>query len=283
MSVVVLIPAHRSQLEHFERVALERCVDVLRGRPLVVALPADLDPVPLRAFSRQLQFERFAPEYFRSVGDYNRLLLSDEFYARFAAFDYMLIHQLDAFVFRDELDAWCARGYDYLGAPWLPRSRLPLPAALSALRIKQRLYRLLDRRNPDGGVRHAQYDYTVGNGGFSLRRIAALRAALARLGKRLAEYQRYQHYSHGEDIFFCVEANRYRTHVRTPPLRTAVAFAWESQPAVAAQLNGGDLPFGCHGWNRLHREYWRPVFARFGIALDDVLGQPTAATRPERA
>jgi hypothetical protein len=281
VNVVVLIPAHRSWLQPFERVALERCLDTLRGRPVVMVLPADVDSTPLRTLSSRLQFERFAPECFRSVGDYNRLLLSDEFYARFASFEYMLIHQLDAFVFRDDLDAWCARGYDYVGAPWLPQSRLPSMPARCALRIKRRLYRLLDRRTPEGGVRHAQYDYTAGNGGLSLRRIAALRAALARFASRLEVYRSYQHYSQGEDIFFCVEANRYRTHVRTAPLRMAAAFAWESQPAVAEQLNGGDLPFGCHGWNRLHREYWRPVFARFGVALDEVLGAPADLRRPD--
>ena len=274
MSVVIVIPSHRSRLERFERLALERCVQLLRGRPLVMALPADADPAPLRDVSPQLQFERFAPECFRSVADYNRLLLSDEFYARFASFDHMLIHQLDAFVFRDELAAWCARDYDYIGAPWLPRPRLPSAWARGVLGVKRRFYRLLDRRFPGGGVRHAQYDYTAGNGGLSLRRIAVMRSMLERFAARLEQYRHYRHHSLGEDIFFCVEANRYRTHVRTPPLRVAARFAWESAPMAAAQLTAGALPFGCHGWNRLHREYWRPVFAGFGIALDEVLDQP---------
>jgi len=270
MSVVIVIPTHRSRLERFEHVALARCVEVLRGKPLVMVLPADADPAPLREVSPQLQFERFAPECFRSVADYNGLLLSDEFYARFASFDHMLIHQLDAFVFRDELDAW------YIGAPWLPRPRLPSPWARGVLGVKRRLYRLLDRGYPGGGVRHAQYDYTAGNGGFSLRRIAVLRSMLKRFAARLEPYRRYDHHSLGEDIFFCVETNRYRTQVRTAPLPVAARFAWESAPMAAAQLTGGALPFGCHGWNRLHREYWRPVFARFDIALDELLDQPPA-------
>jgi hypothetical protein len=279
MSVVVVIPSHRSRLEPFEHIALRRCVELLQSRPLVMMLPADRDQSALRAEYPQLRFESFAPECFRSVADYNRLLLSDPFYARFAAFDYMLIHQLDAFMFRDELDAWCARDYDYIGAPWLPEPRLPSAAALCALRVKRRLYRLVDRSYRDGGARHAQYDYTAGNGGFSLRRIAVLRSVLERFDKRAHAYRGYGHHSRGEDIFFSMEVNRYRTHVRTPPLATAAAFAWESQPAVAAQLTGGALPFGCHGWNRLHRDYWCPVFARFGIDLDDVLGRPAAVRR----
>ena len=75
-----------------------------------------------------------------------------------------------------------------------------------------------------------------------------------------------------EDVFFCLEANRYRQHVRTPPLKVAVRFAWETNPAIAAQLTGGALPFGCHAWDKLHRDHWRPVFARLGYDLDDMLG-----------
>lgn len=45
-------------------------------------------------------------------------MLSAEFYERFLAWDYILLCQTDAFVFRDELADWCARGYDYIGAPW---------------------------------------------------------------------------------------------------------------------------------------------------------------------
>lgn len=38
-----------------------------------------------------------------SVDDYSILLQSHPLYERFADFDYMLIYQLDAWVFRDEL------------------------------------------------------------------------------------------------------------------------------------------------------------------------------------
>ena len=31
-------------------------------------------------------------------------------------YEYMLIHQLDAFLFKDELDYWCNKEYDYIGA-----------------------------------------------------------------------------------------------------------------------------------------------------------------------
>lgn len=44
-------------------------------------------------------------------------MLSAEFYDRFAAYEYVLIYQLDAFVFADRLAEFCQMGYDYIGAP----------------------------------------------------------------------------------------------------------------------------------------------------------------------
>jgi hypothetical protein len=88
----------------------------------------------LSALARQyppLSIESFPDENFRDISCYNRMLLNDEFYARFAEYEYALIHQLDAFVFSDRLLEWCKLGYDYIGAPWLPYRAPPTTYALS--------------------------------------------------------------------------------------------------------------------------------------------------------
>ena len=73
--------------------------------------------------------ETFDPAYFTSIQGYNRLLLSTEFYQRFLGSAYLLICQLDVFVFRDELAGWVARGYDYVGAPWVSSTAGQRPAS----------------------------------------------------------------------------------------------------------------------------------------------------------
>ena len=50
----------------------------------------------------------------RSYSDY---VLSSEFYDTFKAYDYMLLYQLDAFVFEDRLMEFWELKYDYIGAP----------------------------------------------------------------------------------------------------------------------------------------------------------------------
>lgn len=277
--VCVVIPCYRADLPLYERASLARCVEVLQRHPLFLAKPGGLDSSALLQQYPTLRQEEFPDEFFRSVDGYNRLLLSDFFYARFARYEYMLIYQLDAFVFSDQLLSWCSRGYDYIGAPWLPRKEpLGLGGKLRA-RIRGPLYRWMDRKDRDGlGAHHAQYDYVAGNGGFSLRRVRKMRSVLAELSARAERYREGSHYTLNEDIFFCIEANRYRRRVKLPSLREAVQFAWESHPSLAARLNHGQLPFGCHGWNRLHRDEWRGIFARLGYSVDALLGPAYAST-----
>jgi hypothetical protein len=108
--------------------------------------------MPERQGSRRIHVVRFDPDFFRNTTTYSALLISAGFYAAFASYDFILIHQLDVFVFRDELADWCARGYDYIGAPWFDVDWF-------------------------GEVRDAwppaTRDNVVGNGGFSLRRCAS--------------------------------------------------------------------------------------------------------------
>ena len=52
----------------------------------------------------QLGLLRFSDHWFHRVSTYNKLMLSLDFYVRFSAYGYLLVYQLDAWVFSDELD-----------------------------------------------------------------------------------------------------------------------------------------------------------------------------------
>jgi hypothetical protein len=269
-----VIPCYTAALQPYERVALARCLDVLKAHDIVLIKPQSLNLDALLKAHPQLCTESFNDDYFAGIGGYNRLMLSDGFYARFAKYEYVLIHQLDAFVFSDQLLNWCARGYDYIGAPWFPNSKVPTWHSYSRIYLRRTLYRWINRADRHVPRLHrAQYMYSVGNGGFSLRRVETMRTVLATLHSRAEAYRQTSSSIQNEDLFFCVEANRYFCHVKTPDIREASAFAWEQQPAVAAKLSGGNLPFGCHGFNKLHRSEWRPIFSRLGYSLDELLQQ----------
>lgn len=266
-SACIVIPIYRTTLSGAEQLSLRQCLAVLGNHPIFIAKPASLDLQQLLASNPQLRCENFPDEFFKGIDGYNRLMLSDSFYQRFSAYEYLLIYQLDAFVFFDQLIDWCRQGYDYVGAPWIPRSKPMWPSL--RVKTKQKLYQWLNvKDNKHGGAHHAQYDYLGGNGGLSLRRITTMRRILQEFNHRLGPYLLGRHHTYNEDIFFCVEANRFATHVRLAPFAEALQFSWESHPAAAVALNHGELPFGCHGWDKLYRDQWRPIFRALGHNLD---------------
>ena len=106
------------------------------------------------------------------VRNYSRLLLTDEFYATFAQYEYMLVIQDDVYVLRDDLAYWQARRFDYIGAPW--------PMGLE---------HVLSMSHKPGIHGHTVTAY-VGNGGFSLRRIAACRQLLAEFAEEAAWFRK---------------------------------------------------------------------------------------------
>ena len=118
MSVCIIIPIYQEKLSKTEEISLAQSIRILGSHPIVIIKPKSLNISHLQQQYPQISFENFDDTYFKGTLSYNRLMLSEEFYSRFLAYEYMLIYQLDAFVFRDELEYWCAKGYDYIGAPW---------------------------------------------------------------------------------------------------------------------------------------------------------------------
>ena len=128
----VVIPVYQANLTEAEQMSLRQCMHVLGNYPVIIVKPAALD---LSAFQRQypsLRFQSFDNSFFTNVDAYNRLMVSVDFYKTFTAYEYILIYQLDAFVFRDELKEWCAKGYDYIGAPSLHQPEFDAISAESA-------------------------------------------------------------------------------------------------------------------------------------------------------
>lgn len=261
MKNIVIVPVYKPELKEAELASLSQCLSILGSHEIRLTGPEGLDLSVYRTvferFGKELVYEAFEPDYFSSVVGYNKLMLSKCFYKRFACWEYMLIYQLDAWVFRDELDAWCAKGYDYIGAPWL------------------KLDRKVDEQN-------------CGNGGFSLRRIASFIALFDHKGaiwgyKGLACRHRYRGPRHkvqlilkgllgyknrledfiekgdeNEDLFFAALKHKKKRPFRIPLTREAMFFSFEEAPAMLYERTGHTLPFGCHAWEKWEYEtFWK--------------------------
>jgi hypothetical protein len=217
VNVAVAVPYWGAELGEDERISLRHLDRHLAGYDRFT-VGAELPGFARKPFPRR---------YFRNPFTYSRLLLSRRFYEAFSAYDYVLVHQLDCLVFRDELEEWCARELDYVGAPWLP------PAVDFVA------------------------EPAVGNGGFSLRRVAAFLEVLRRL-PRLYWRRADERYRKHEDLFWSFGAPELVPDFRIATVEQALRFAFEVDPRRAFELAGRRLPFGCHAWAKYDRAFWEP-------------------------
>jgi hypothetical protein len=181
------------------------------------------------------------------------------FYKSFDDYEFILIAQTDALVFSDDLDHWCDRDYSYIGAPWfsgLNKPRLPLTLIAS------------------------------GNGGLSLRRVADFIRVLSRpryipnliigehansLSIRISQWIKHKvvkAYNFdpffpdiNEDFFWGLLVPRACSYFTVPTPEEACAFAFEREPRFLYALNGEQLPFGCHGWEKYDPGFWHSLIA----------------------
>lgn len=265
MDNIVVIPVYKPHMSDDEILALRQCVKILSAHDIALVCPRSLDITKYKAVFQQYDkhfiIERFDDSYFCGLDSYSELCLSDNFYKRFANYKYMLIYQLDCWVFDDRLQYWCNMGYDYIGAPWT--------------------------------YRHAKQfglkKHPVGNGGLSLRKIDTMiklcsfpinqqtvpihipfntfynmhrkRRTISNILNFPVVYTKYLIrknccFSKNEDIVIALYVTKYIPEFSIPDVFTAAHFSIETAPEYFYKKIG-TLPFGTHAWSKVeHRKFW---------------------------
>ncbi len=230
MTVEVLIPIYKTSISGNELKSLEQCRTVLTNHTKIFIHPTDLDLSFYKKKFPEIEFRGFDQDFFEDIVGYNRLLLSPLFYESFST-DYILIYQLDAWVFRDELLDWCQKGYDYIGAPNAEK----------------------------GSGNNSWQDNLLGNhvlnGGLSLRNTKACLKAV-----KIHELVFKKGFKGNEDTYFSACYARFffvRFLLKLPKYRIALKFAFEKTPKEAFKLNNHTLPFGCHAYEKYDYDFWK--------------------------
>ena len=226
--VAVVIPLYRDYIEPLERISLNQVEHILKEYTIIFVMPEGM------AFHEGDKYrkEYFEKEHFVSIKAYNDLLLKTKFYERFTEFQYILIYQLDAFVFEDRLMYFCNLQYDYIGAPWL-----------------RGVQEYLDSQHT---VWH------VGNGGFSLRNVSkCINLLKQRAVSKNCEINEDVYFSSGNSDDF-----------RVAPIKVALEFAFEMEVKKCFELNERRCPFGCHAWERFDIKFWKPYIEKFGYEIE---------------
>src|SRR5262249_26268484 len=116
-AIAIVLPIYLPRLDGEVLAAVDRATATLKHGDWFFIAPMSLET----AFYEErydTSIVRFPDASLDSQRNYSRLLLTDEFYATFAQYEYILLVQDDVYVVRHDLAYWRARGLDYIGAPW---------------------------------------------------------------------------------------------------------------------------------------------------------------------
>lgn len=259
--IAVVVPVYLSTLSDKERISFERCLKLLSGYNVVVIKPEHLKLEEFIERYRIIRVENFPDECFSSLRAYNKLVLTEEFYRRFQDYVYILIYQLDAYVFRDELLDWANRGYDYIGAPWIPakkhyRSTLGRFRLLTQ-RFVYKLFGCQSFKSPKF------YAYQVGNGGLSLRKVDKMIALTAYYKEKITRLLDDDEEFYPEDVFLLLEITDKKYRLQKPSFSEALKFSMDERPELAYEYNNRSLPFGCHAWyDEKYYPFWSLIIKK---------------------
>lgn len=275
---IIVIPIYKSSPKESEIASFKQCLQILKTHDITIFTHKNCDLhvyMNIADFiGKKVNVELFAADYFKSVVGYNDLCFSAEFYERFSDYEYMCIYQLDAWVFRDEIDYWCRKGYDFIGAP---------------------IFYAYNNRKFTNKV------CGIGNGGFCIRRISHClkminsnqkktfikpipliklywnyflyddkftKSILMRLriiptiilkmfgNRNTIEYYRTNHIN--EDMIFGTWSTlSWGFNGKIPCADEAAKFSFEVHPEMLFDKNGKQLPFGCHAFEKWdYSSFW---------------------------
>lgn len=179
----------------------------------------------------------FDDYYFENRFNYSLLCLSTTFYRIFLDYKYMLICQPDAWIFYDNLEYFCNKGYDYLGA----------------------FATFSDKKIVDTDFKNTWH---VLNGGFSLRNIKKLFDAVQKYDKDISKI--YLTEDLIEDAYIC---DNLKNDLNIPiydkiDFDTIFTFAGEIRCDEIYPYLCNRLPFGCHNFES--KEYLINTFLKDG-------------------
>lgn len=264
-NVTIVIPLYKPKISDYEVASLKQCFKVLGNYKIVAVKPHSLDLTNYDyEFSEVYSFEN---EYFKDISGYNKLMLSAPFYELFLDYQFILIYQLDAFVFKDDLLKWCNAGYDYVGAPWLREADYPDFIKSAKNQILSYIHTRYNRKEKNSNLpSDLQFENKVGNGGFSLRDTKKFYSLCLSEQPLIIKYLKRDSHHFNEDVFWSIEVNRKKQRLKIPNYKKAAFFAFENNCEFGLKITKGQLPFGCHAWDK-NLDFWKPIFEKYGYDI----------------
>ncbi|MFT8458976.1 MAG: DUF5672 family protein [Liquorilactobacillus ghanensis] len=226
---IIGIPIYKDNLNDTERISLQRISQCFKNEEIVFIAPISLK-FDFTEILSEYQVLHFPNHFFSNRRSYSQLLLSTTFYESFKNYEYLLICQLDVFVFSNRLNEFCNLNYDYIGAPM-----------------------------------YFPFGANVGNGGFSLRKINSCIRMLKMRDKIYFNNPWQLSLEMMEDQFFSYCGAREEFNFQVPSVDLARGFALDA----CFEMKGQEIvPFAIHNFNFISF-FWKQKISSLGFDLPE--------------
>lgn len=247
--IQVVIPVYNPVLKDDEKAALDHNLSLLQGYPVVFVQPDNVDMSALNAQYPNVGIVEVGSNWLgtaKGIQGYNHMMMSESFYSLFKEYTYIFICHVDAWLFHNDLAAWCDKDFDLVAAPWPTRPRYTRFPLKQYLQLKRWL-------KPKGKILHCEMFGRIGNGGLCLRKVETFQKACVKHAAEIAFYNSKTDALHNEDLFWALVPK-----LKVPSVEEALTFSFDLKPELCYQLNGYRLPMACHGFNKPVRQaFWK--------------------------
>ncbi|MGL6179014.1 MAG: DUF5672 family protein [Tannerellaceae bacterium] len=251
-SLIIIIPIYTTKLNNYEIKSFEQCVKVLHRHNICIICPEGLDVKQLPLNIDNISISYFPAHFFDGITGYNKFMLSPNLYNQFIEYKYILIYQLDCFVFSDSILQFCEYNYDYIGAPWLPK-KINFIFKHIIHPLKRFIFNLANT------TCSAHRYYKVGNGGLSLRRTSTFKHITEENKELIESFLKNKGDLYNEDVFISLFSSKNNITIKTPSYEDALSFCIESNPKYAFSILK-KMPFGCHAWyKKPYYSFWKDI------------------------
>jgi hypothetical protein len=278
---VVIIPTHKTTPLPEEVISLEQCQKVLGARDIYLIIPQGMNSDAYKSILPNLKIYEVPAKYMSSHQAYNQLMISPVIFNYFNQYSHILIHEPDVIVFKDDLDFWCAQGFDYIGAPWFEQNK---DGAYNLKATGNFGFALLSTHSVNKLFLENPRWYSISMMIRDIfRGLRGKRASLSRALKACGNAGRISGakdlYKEHCDIFWSYLVPKIAPSFKVAPPQDALHFSWETHLDQCAKLSKNKLPFGIHAWAKHDPNFLKPFFLNLGIPFNPESGNKKAVKK----
>ena len=277
---VVCIPIYKSELSEYELISIKSHIFKLKSHDIYLLLPSSKIVDIISTLTKNNIDESFyrihkvEDYYLDRIDNYNNLLLNLEFYEFYKSYSHILIAQMDAYTFSDQLIKWCNSDWDYIGAPIYYWNKYSNPYYFCCgdggfnLRSIKKTIEVL-KKNP---IIYKFDDFKIESKDYNLKGKVILffkflvtkllrKDCLKRpfIKSRLDEILRKFYIFINEDVSYGKLLPKYLPCFKVASFDDSIKFSIASKVKETLQILEFQLPFGAHAWcrNEENLRAWR--------------------------